>query len=40
MASGDCTSIPLTVADAATLVPTVLCPVIHGKGQRQHALMG
>jgi toxin CcdB len=31
-------TIPLAVSDAATKAPTVLCPVIHVKGKRLHAL--
>ena len=31
-------TVPLAVLDAATKVPTVLCPVIMVKGQRLHAL--
>ncbi len=31
-------TIPLAVSDAATRVPTALCPVITVKGQRLHAL--
>ena len=31
-------TMPLAVLDAATKVPTVLCPVIVVKGQRLHAL--
>lgn len=31
-------TLPLAVLDAATKVPTALCPVIVVKGQRLHAL--
>jgi toxin CcdB len=31
-------TVPLAVVDAATKVPTALCPVIMVKGQRLHAL--